>query len=411
MITTTPPSTTGTSLRPEPDEAHPAPPASPAAGRPVSSRFPDRIWWVAAAALLALGAVAAAVYYVTSPVGVELSVDGQTRSIETRADSVADLLVDHDITVGDADLVDPPLETGLAEGDSVVVRFARPLTVVIDGSETVHTTTELTVGDALDDAGAPIEGAAVSVPLAETLPLAGVTVEVTTPKSITLDVGGQPLVVTSTARTVGEVLEAEAIALAGTDTLAPSADTAVTEAMTITVTRIRVETETRTETIAHDTVERDDPDLTVGTREVVTGGVDGTQDVIYSVTYTNDEPTSEEAVSSAVTSEPVTEIVAVGTKPAPVAAQTSDPGVAASGGSSGLNWAALAQCESSGNAKAVNPAGYYGLYQFAPATWASVGGTGNPVDASPAEQTNRAQILYDRSGAGQWPHCGRHLFE
>ncbi|MCP4968662.1 MAG: G5 domain-containing protein, partial [Actinomycetia bacterium] len=35
----------------------------------------------------------------------------------------------------------------------------------------------------------------------------------------------------------------------------------------------------------------------------------------------------------------------------------------------------------------------------------------NPVDATPTEQTTRAQILYNRSGAGQWPHCGRHLFE
>jgi hypothetical protein len=29
---------------------------------------------------------------------------------------------------------------------------------------------------------------------------------------------------------------------------------------------------------------------------------------------------------------------------------------------------------------------------------------------SPEEQTLRAQILYDRSGAGQWPHCGPQLF-
>ena len=39
-----------------------------------------------------------------------------------------------------------------------------------------------------------------------------------------------------------------------------------------------------------------------------------------------------------------------------------------------------------------------------------VGGSGNPADASAAEQTNRAQILYNRSGAGQWPHCGPRLF-
>lgn len=74
-----------------------------------------------------------------------------------------------------------------------------------------------------------------------------------------------------------------------------------------------------------------------------------------------------------------------------------------------LNWAALARCESSGNPRATNPAGYYGLYQFDVATWRSVGGHGNPAQASAAEQTQRAQILYLRRGASPWPHCGRHL--
>ena len=76
-----------------------------------------------------------------------------------------------------------------------------------------------------------------------------------------------------------------------------------------------------------------------------------------------------------------------------------------------LNWRALAQCESSGNPRAVNPAGYYGLYQFSPATWRSVGGSGLPSSASAAEQTMRAQILFRRAGSSPWPNCGHHLFD
>lgn len=74
-----------------------------------------------------------------------------------------------------------------------------------------------------------------------------------------------------------------------------------------------------------------------------------------------------------------------------------------------LNWGALAECESGGNPRAVNPAGYYGLYQFSVPTWNSVGGSGMPHHASPAEQTHRAQILYSRSGRSPWPYCGRFL--
>ena len=76
-----------------------------------------------------------------------------------------------------------------------------------------------------------------------------------------------------------------------------------------------------------------------------------------------------------------------------------------------LNWRALARCESSGNPRAVNAAGYYGLYQFSPATWRSVGGSGLPSRASATEQTRRAQILFRRSGSSPWPNCGHHLFD
>lgn len=78
-------------------------------------------------------------------------------------------------------------------------------------------------------------------------------------------------------------------------------------------------------------------------------------------------------------------------------------------GTGHLNWGALANCESSGNPRAVNPAGYYGLYQFDTGTWRSVGGSGLPSQASAAEQTYRAQRLYQQRGRSPWPSCGRLL--
>ncbi len=75
-----------------------------------------------------------------------------------------------------------------------------------------------------------------------------------------------------------------------------------------------------------------------------------------------------------------------------------------------LNWKALAKCESGNRPRAVNPAGYYGLYQFNRRTWRSVGGRGMPHKATRAEQTKRAQKLYVKRGAQPWPTCGRRLF-
>lgn len=68
--------------------------------------------------------------------------------------------------------------------------------------------------------------------------------------------------------------------------------------------------------------------------------------------------------------------------------------------------ARIAQCESGGNPSAVSGP-YRGLYQFDRQTWASVGGTGDPAAASPAEQTRRAQMLLAQRGTSAWPVCGR----
>ncbi|MGW1346999.1 transglycosylase family protein [Kribbella sp. NPDC002412] len=72
-------------------------------------------------------------------------------------------------------------------------------------------------------------------------------------------------------------------------------------------------------------------------------------------------------------------------------------------------WRKVAECESGGNPRAVNPAGYYGLFQFDLQTWRSVGGSGNPAKASAAEQLMRAKKLYAQRGAQPWPVCGRYL--
>ena len=66
----------------------------------------------------------------------------------------------------------------------------------------------------------------------------------------------------------------------------------------------------------------------------------------------------------------------------------------------------IAECESGGNPRAVSPGGQYrGKYQFSLETWHNLGGDGDPVDASEAEQDRIALKLYRRSGAAPWPNC------
>ena len=123
-------------------------------------------------------------------------------------------------------------------------------------------------------------------------------------------------------------------------------------------------------------------------------GERGVQRVEAVRTFHNAEPVRYRVVSRSWVREPRPRRVLVGRQPYSVP------------GADGLNWGALAGCESGGNPRAVNPAGYYGLYQFDVGTWRSVGGSGMPHHASAGEQTFRAKLLYKSRGRSPWPHCG-----
>lgn len=86
-------------------------------------------------------------------------------------------------------------------------------------------------------------------------------------------------------------------------------------------------------------------------------------------------------------------------RPAPVAAA---PRPAAGGGGAGGFFACTRNIESGGNYAVNTGNGYYGAYQFDLGTWRSVGGSGLPSDASPAEQDARAATLYAQRGNQPW---------
>lgn len=70
----------------------------------------------------------------------------------------------------------------------------------------------------------------------------------------------------------------------------------------------------------------------------------------------------------------------------------------------GVNWDAIAQCESGGNWSINTGNGYYGGLQFSLSTWKANGGVGMPHQASRAEQIRIASGM----SLSNWPHCGAY---
>jgi phage tail protein X len=97
---------------------------------------------------------------------------------------------------------------------------------------------------------------------------------------------------------------------------------------------------------------------------------------------------------------------------APASGQASAP-VTATGpvpaSASGVNWAAIAACESGGNWSANTGNGFYGGLQFTQGTWDAYGGgqyASSANQATPAQQMAVANRVAAGQGIGAWPVCG-----
>ncbi|MEN0130794.1 MAG: transglycosylase family protein [Brevundimonas sp.] len=347
---------------------------------------------------------------------VQLDVDGQVRDVSTFTGSVGQLLADQGVQVGERDTVSAT--GGLREGQDIVVRHAHQITVATDGVNRTVWTTALTADEALDtlaarDADVSLVASRSSAGRAQ-LPL-----DLVLHGSVDVLVDGDTLTGQDADVSVAQLLGELGVTLEPLDRVAvrPADDGGVE----VVVNRVVVKNTTTHKKVDFDSSTKKDDSRYVGTKVVTTDGKKGERTIVTRITTVDGKVTDKIKVSDKVTKKPVDEVVAVGTKARPVVTSTSSG--SSSGGSSkggpikaggkadSLNWAALARCESGGNPHIVSSNGlYHGLYQFSVGTWHAVGGSGLPSNASASEQTARAKMLYNRSGAGQWPVCGSRLF-
>ncbi|WP_344168464.1 ubiquitin-like domain-containing protein, partial [Streptomyces polychromogenes] len=339
--------------------------------------------------------------FVAADKSVHLTVDGEPRTLHTFAGNVEDLLDAEGLGVGPHDLVAPARDSALEDGEEVVVRYGRPLRLTLDGSSRQMWTTARTVDAALRQLGVRVEGAYLSTPRTAPVPRTGLTLSVRTERGVTFMADGRETTIRTNAATVREALDQAGITLRGEDTTSVPPDSFPRDGQTVTVLRITGTREVREERIPYETERVEDDTLFAGTEVVERAGRPGARRVTYGLRTVNGVRQPARKIAEEVVREPVSQLVKVGTKALPTSVAGAD----------GLDWGALAQCESGGRPSATDASGTYGgLYQFDVTTWQALGGSGRPQDAPAGEQTFRAKKLYVQRGASPWPHCGRRLY-
>jgi len=344
-----------------------------------------------------VGGTAAFATAATEPT-ITLVVDGQSSKIHSAAHTVGDVLTEAGYSVTKHDIVAPAVATSIEAGDKIVLNRGRLLHLVVDGKKKNVWTTAPTVAEALAQLGYS-ESNFVSVSRDKRLPLDATTLVLRAPKRVLVIHDGKRTVVTSTARTVGELVHQLHIPMRGHDRVVPAGRTTLKAKMHITVQRITTKRETVREAVAFPVIKRTDSSMYTDQVQVITPGVQGSADVTYDVLYANGQVIGRDEVTRHVLTAPKAQVEKVGTKVRPVS-------------TSGLNWDAMAQCESGGNWHINTGNGFYGGLQFDYGTWLSNGGGQYAERADLAtreEQIAVASRLYAARGSSPWPVCGAYL--
>ena len=369
-----------------------------------SSRTPA-VKRVVASTVAGAAIVGSATAAVAAQKDITVDVNGEAKTVSTFSGDVDKALQAAGVEVTDADLVYPAPGQKLANGDTLTVRTAKPVAVVVDGVAQELTSTAATVGDLLDEAGMAANAATDidrDQPVTE-----GLNVDVTTPKIVSINDGGAVTYTSAAAKTVGDLLTERGITFDSNDRLNVPLDAQVTPNMQINLDRVEIVKDREIVDVKAPAKYIDDPEMEEGTEEVREEGVLGEKQVIRHTVLVNGQPEDTFVASAHETREAKPAVIVRGTKKA-----EGNTGAAAPAVAGGSVWDSIAQCESGGDWSINTGNGYHGGLQFNPGTWAAYGGTAYAPTADQAtreQQIAIAEKTQAAQGWGAWPACTAKL--
>jgi resuscitation-promoting factor RpfB len=358
-----------------------------------------------------------------------LTVDGAPRQVRTMAETVEELLEDQNIAVAEHDVVAPGRDTQLTDGSVVAVQFGRELKVTIDGRPRSFWTTATSLSEALASLGLDTDGAKLSVSRSTGIGREGLSLDIATLKVITIDAAGKKRVIETTGLIVADALAAAKITVDANDKLSVGKTDRLRDGASFSYTKVDIRKVTKKKKVAYSVIRKNSETLAKGTTKVDTEGRSGVRTIIVKETLHNGKVKDRKRLSSKITTDPIAEVILVGTKVTvkkPTSSSSSDSSseqssTSRSSGGSGDSsstssttpsdsvWDRLAECESGGNWSINTGNGYYGGLQFSLSTWRAYGGTGMPHEASREEQIAVAKRVQASQGWGAWPACTAKL--
>lgn len=286
---------------------------------------------VAGGVLIASGGVFGAAQALAK--NVEVTQDGVPMSVRTWDGKVKDVLAEQGIQLGEHDVVAPGPEEKVVDGQQISIRYGRELRLTIDGTPETSWTTALTLDEALAERSIRDES---RLSTSRTAPISrqGLSVSIDTAKAVNLTIGGQPSSIFTPAKTVGEVLTESNVTLGPEDRVEPALETPITEGLQVTIQKNENKETLKPVDIPFKTIRKNTASLPTGTEKVDTKGVNGKAIETWVERIENGQSVKNEKTATKVETEPVDEVILVGTRTASASPSTGSSSSSSSDSSS-----------------------------------------------------------------------------
>ncbi len=261
-----------------------------------------------AAGLVLCGIAGIGVAHEHSTVNIE--VDGVIRPVSTWAHSVSGVLNEAGVEVAEHDLVQPSIHQQVSDGQTIVVRTAKPYTLSIDGSRKTLWSTAPSAEGVLADMGVDSGKAILAVDRSQSR--SSLTPLVSQTRQVKVIVDGNTRTITAReGMDTRSILEKEGITLSPLDRVEVKS---TAEGLSIDIHKVTRSLAPRKVAIPFEEHRQDSDQLFAGEEQVTTKGVEGeAEEMTWSENVDGGER-FEAPLNSKVVREPSAQIRSIGTK-------------------------------------------------------------------------------------------------
>ena len=246
---------------------------------------------------------------------------GQEIKVNSLARAPQDWLEAAGIRIGSLERVfvdgaelDPSQPVDYAAEHRVEIHRPRMITLDQDGKRRTFTSTALTVGEALSEAGIDLLPTDRLDPAAETPLITDTTITLLSARELTIQVGDEIIKVRASVDSVGAALAQAGLSLQGLDTSQPAAEDPLPADGIIRVVRVNEVIELETESIPFDTIFEAQADLNIDTQQITQFGQNGLSASRTRIRFEDGQEKARIVESKQVLVEPVTQIETYGTR-------------------------------------------------------------------------------------------------